>query len=508
MKRYFLNIFVGLGLVLFSSSCNNYLNPIPQQNLSDTIVFSDINGLNAAVNGCYNAITTGSNVGFSTMIGDFTTRNVNFNGSFTTLQDIRDGINLADNATTSGMWQNLYFIINACNNVIVNGANISGVTTQIAEARFVRAYAYFELWKNWGLNAIDVPAAGSDNSPCVPLVTQPFVSFDPVANRPARSTNIQIYNFIVSELEACKASLPGITNTASRQRANSVAANALLARAYLYKGDLTNALNRTQDVLTALGGNPSLPALVTPPAAVLSVALINWKNTFNSAVANSEALFYPTSDNIANAGVNAALGSFYMPSSLAGRGDFNLTGLGTTIQNVYTAADLRFTRVVIQTSGGAPPATNFAGNPFKFTDSQTLSDGAPILRLAEVLLTRAEALVRQNNTVDPNAVTLLNQVRTRAITGYVPVTPASFANANALLTAILQERRLELAFEGHFRYDILRTGNGGAGTLGVTLGLGTDWTLRNVAANGTREQFPIPFREIQQNANLVQNPGY
>ena len=117
---------------------------------------------------------------------------------------------------------------------------------------------------------------------------------------------------------------------------------------------------------------------------------------------------------------------------------------------------------------------------------------------AKILLNRAEALARTTG-VTQEAVTLLNTVRNRSKGASTPAyTVASFANAQALINAILLERRLELAFEGHRYYDLLRT-------------------RQNIPARGTapavpygdnRVVLPIPQVDIQNNPNLVQNPGY
>lgn len=119
----------------------------------------------------------------------------------------------------------------------------------------------------------------------------------------------------------------------------------------------------------------------------------------------------------------------------------------------------------------------------------------PIARYSEVLLNRAEGLAQTSTTVSTDAIALLNQVRGRslpAIPAYPAFTAASFATKQALVDAILFERRLELAFEGHRYYDLLRYKRNSS----------------RINYGDPKSIFPIPLVDIQQNPSLVQNTGY
>ncbi|WP_332369797.1 RagB/SusD family nutrient uptake outer membrane protein [Spirosoma telluris] len=113
-----------------------------------------------------------------------------------------------------------------------------------------------------------------------------------------------------------------------------------------------------------------------------------------------------------------------------------------------------------------------------------------VLRYADVLLMYAEALIEQNQTT--LALPYLNQVRKRA--GLADRIDLSQSDARL---AIEQERRIELAFEGHRWFDLLRTGRA------LTLMRATGKTLseRDLL-------FPIPQQQIDINPLLKQNPGY
>ena len=108
-----------------------------------------------------------------------------------------------------------------------------------------------------------------------------------------------------------------------------------------------------------------------------------------------------------------------------------------------------------------------------------------ILRLAEMYLIRAESNFRLGTTTGDIPLKDINRIRARA--GLSPLTTATLD-----LAAILKERKLELAFEGHLLHDIKRL-QGNVGSL--------PW-------NSPKLVFPIPERETIANPNLVQNEGY
>lgn len=123
-----------------------------------------------------------------------------------------------------------------------------------------------------------------------------------------------------------------------------------------------------------------------------------------------------------------------------------------------------------------------------------------ILRYADVLLTRAEAITRKSQSVKQEAIELINEVRGRAF-NHNPdkmVKLSDFANADELLDWILQEKGWELYFEGHRRVDLIRHGKfllkaQQRGAIGVAK---------------FREVWPIPLDELDKNKNLIPTPGY
>jgi hypothetical protein len=121
-----------------------------------------------------------------------------------------------------------------------------------------------------------------------------------------------------------------------------------------------------------------------------------------------------------------------------------------------------------------------------------------MMRLADILLLKAEALVEKNDIA--GAMNLVSQVRARVSLG-----PKTATDPDAARTIIANERRLELAFEGHRWFDLIRTGKA-IQTMNAQVG-GSGNNL-NYNVQPFRLKFPIPQQQIDLNPLLIQNEGY
>jgi hypothetical protein len=149
------------------------------------------------------------------------------------------------------------------------------------------------------------------------------------------------------------------------------------------------------------------------------------------------------------------------------------------------ATDAR--KMMMATVGGHPYLT-------KYVDQTNRSDYAPVIRWAEVLLIRAEALVRSGNTVTQQAVDLLNAVRTRSLaTGAYAL--GDFASAAAFYDTVLLERNMEFLGEGIRNMDLMR--------LSLTIpGKASDIGFGIVPAIPTTSEsyiWPVPVSELSYN---------
>jgi hypothetical protein len=125
-----------------------------------------------------------------------------------------------------------------------------------------------------------------------------------------------------------------------------------------------------------------------------------------------------------------------------------------------------------------------------------------LLRLADIILLRAEALNQIGNTAE--AITLLNQIRSR-----VQLAPTTATTQAEVALAILKERRLELVVENNRFWDLRRYYNDDAAFV-KHINDQTDSGGNSFGVQATEDKIyiPIPQAEIDVNPNLVQNPGY
>ncbi|SRR6056297_217362 len=450
-------------LALFVWACEDDLEIQPEQDLSPEAAFANEAAAAASLTGAYGRMLDLDVFGaMPQIIGDFQADNVDFIGSFPTLQDINNSAVIADNATIEVIYRDHYRAVLAANAVIANVPNVNdqGFSDEeraqfIAEAKFVRAITFFNL-----VNLFGQPyTLDNGASPGIPLRLEPEAldgNFQPMD----RNSVAEVYDQIEQDLLDAVQDLPEVNG---RVLASTGAANALLSRLYLYKGDNTNAADYAQRVLDE--GNYELASDYTffnalTPETIFDIAM--------SSIDNSRT-------------GSGGWASFYNPAELGARGDCPFT---QDLLDAHEDGDRRITELTQVGDNGRTYTT-------KFPDFVTNADNAPIIRTTEVVLNRAEAIVKASNAVESEAVDVLNTLRARA--GLDAFEMSDFASADELLVAIADERRKELAFEGHRRMDLLRNGES------IINGLmpGDDQTV-----------MPIPVEETDQNSSLPQNPGY
>jgi starch-binding outer membrane protein, SusD/RagB family len=248
-------------------------------------------------------------------------------------------------------------------------------------------------------------------------------------------------------------------------RASKGAARALLSRLYLYKGDYTKAIQYSDAVINM--GIYSLNASIT--------------TTFSPPYTTNESIFSVSMNGGDNPNTNNSLGQHY--GSQPGRGDISITSDYIALMN--TAVDKRYTTLV-KTVGGLQWSLKYPG---------LTTDFVPVLRYAEILLNKAEALARSNTGVNAAALALVQQVRDRSTGGAIVATTQA-----ELIAAIIKERRIELAFEGHGIMDLNRW------KLDIPVHAGGLVPAQPYGNN--YRVLPIPKYDTDKNSTLVQNPGY
>jgi uncharacterized protein Usg len=463
-------LFLAASLFLFG--CEKDLELYPQQSLSDNSVFTSASTAISALNGVYSTAQSYEFYGsLPQLIQDYMGNTVEYVGTFPTLQDLNTFSAVSTNTSLQSLWQVHYQVITRANKVIANMNSVTELSgtekaQYIAEAKFLRALAYFQL-----SNLFAQPyQVSSGTNLAVPLIT---ADFDGVITFPSRSTLNEVHTQIVSDLNDAASVLPVSYGSAeeTRGKATKGAAYALLSRLYLYRGEWAKAESAARNTL-AQG--------IYDTAADY--------NFYNGNT--SEDVFTIQNSAIDNGRTgNGGWASYYNPAALAGRGD---APFSEDLIAAFEAepGDKRFDKKI---SGNAADGLPHFFTT-KFPDASTNSDNAPVIRTTEVYLNLAEALAQQSSSVNSEALSILNdKIRDRAGLGAKAV-----SSKQDLINSILVERRKELAFEGHSRIDLLRnrqnlrSGNSAAA-------FGADKTI-----------LPIPQREIDNNPGLQgqQNKGY
>jgi hypothetical protein len=455
-------LFVAL-LALFVWACEEDLELQPEQDLSPEAAFANQDAAAASLTGAYGRMLVLDVFGsMPQIIGDFQADNVDFIGSFPTLQDISNSAVIADNITIRNIFRDHYRAVLAANAVIQNvpSVNDPGFSDEaraqfIAEAKFVRAIVHFNL-----VNLFGQPyTLDNGASPGIALRLDGGAlvgEFEPKD----RNSVAEVYDQVEQDLLEA---LPDLPEVAGRVRASTGAANALLSRLYLYKGDYPNAALYAQNVIDE--GNYALAT----------------DYTFYNAL-TAETVFDIAMSSIDNSRTGSGgWAEFYNPAEDGARGDCPFT---QDLIDAHEDGDRRFSQLTQVGDNDRVYTT-------KFPDVVTNADNAPIIRTTEVYLNRAEALVKASNSIDQEAVDIVNTLRERA--GLDAFEASDFDSPDDLIATILDERRKELAFEGHRRMDLLRNGQA------IVNGLmpGDDQTV-----------MPIPVSETDQNSSLPQNPGY
>ena len=440
------------------SGCDDFVAvDQPNSQLTSNAVFESATTANAAMADVYsqmreNGFASGLSFGLSVTMGVYADELVSFqNGPFTTAPFYNNTL-LASDDFVAQLWNGSYNQIYACNAIIEGVAQAQSLPEADrqrlhGEALFARAFVYLHLVNTYG----DVPF----------ITTTDYVANSTVS----RTASQTVYQNVISDLEMATELLPEADLSGNRTRPVKAAAQALLARAYLYHGDYVEAANTASAVLNegqySLEANLDEVFLVGSPETVWQIASGGQGSNTNEG---STFIFY--------AG----------PPAVVSLTDDIVAGFET--------GDLRKEFWVKEVSDGS---TSWY-HPYKYkldTPTGSSMEYSIQLRVAELYLIRAEARARQGEL--SAAKDDLAIIRSRA---GLPVSAAT--SQQELLEAILEERRYELFTEqGHRFFDLRRFGK-----LDEVLGIKPGW-------NVTDNLWPLPQTELLANPFLSpQNPGY
>lgn len=441
---------------LVLAGCDSMLDLSPSQSIDADRALATPQNVEGAVVGAYDRVSDGDLYGGQIFMGaDLVAADpaeVVWTGTFAQPREYWNKALLVDNSFVRDTWLDAYEVINIANNIIsalgVFEDDTDARDRAEGHARFLRGAMYFELVRVFGpaWNAAD-----PNTSLGVPLVLEPTRAITDADNL-TRSTVAAVYQQVISDLTAARDQL----GSRDGDLANTYAASAMLSRVYLAQGNYAAAGQEANRVITEGG---------------FSLAE-TYEAAFNNGAGSPEYVFFmPITD---QDGVNE-LNLFYGARENSGRGDINLTNAYVSL---FEEGDER--TIFFEDARGLRRTVKWQG-------STAFGVDIPVIRLAEMYLTRAEANLRAGTAVGATPLADVNRIRERA--GLDPL-------AAVTLDDVLRERRLELDFEGQLLHDLKRTG----GTISTVNG--------DLPATASRFVFPIPQREMDANPNLVQNDYY
>lgn len=405
-------------------------------------------------------------------------------------------------------WPRLYQMVRGANETLREVAVLeeqdAGVKEEIAaRARFIRGFAYYHLVRVFG----DVPYLDETTT----------TAEASIAPRVAVET---IYENIIADFEYAKEWL--LDTRTNRAVPAKSAASAYLASVYLTRGNYQMAYNEATDIIDKAG----MYNLALEP---------DYRNIFHAE--NTDFSLEPifvidfVGTNVSDESRDylAAFTGFYGQATYYPSGGWSVMVPALSVYETWDDGDYRkqvnFDDEALDNSGNVIPFTNFssldgrntnrphiskyttmAGDlPQANTSGRDSHSNYQLMRYAEVLLIAAEAAAELGNTGE--AAQLVNMVRERARNADGVNTSAAPADlSNASVEDVLEERRLELAFEQKRWYDIVRRklGNQVFGSNGFE----TEFQGTQNFDPSRDYLLPIPPLEITNNPNLTQNPGY
>jgi len=432
-------IFIGL---LFIFSCEDRLNIEPTVSISNDAALNSAASINKLLIGTYqiagNANSHGGYVQiFSDLLG--ADDQVTWNGTFYEPREALTKNMLVNNFLIQGIWENLYKVIGHTNlvlghlEVIADDAERSRIE---GEARFLRALNYFELVRLFGNDTIGVP-----------------LRLDPIEDYGgdltiARNSTSEVYDAIFGDLAIAISQLPDDNDV----YADKYAAEALLARVQLYLGHYAEARDAADDVIT--NGGKALSA--------------DFASAFNHDEDNEEDIF---AMQVTSQGGDNQLIAMYASEDNGGRGGD--ISINQSYLDIFDDPNDQRSQFFYEN----PKGDRLTG---KYTNQ---FGNVPVMRLAEMILIRAECNVRLGTETGAPPLDDVNAIRQRS--------GATFLAA-VTVDDILKERQRELAFEGFWIYDIKRTHG----------------SVQGIAYDDPRLVMPIPQSEIDANNLMEQNEGY
>ncbi len=511
MKR---NTLIGFGIsfaaVLVTASCQKSFLDVPVQGQATTATDPNLatNLVTGVYNSLYNSEAFGGDGGDIHGISFIAATNIisddadkgSFDSDQPSLKDIDNFTTTPTNNFVAALWNGYYSGISRANQALAalstSSLDVATKNQLMGEVRFIRGYYYFNLVRFFGKvpKVIRVPKDAQD------------ANTDPAFQ--TRASVDTIYSVITQDLQFAINNLP-IRAKSAVGHANQGAAQALLAKTYLYRKNWQQAQALTQEVINS--GQYSL----VPDYTTI------WRYAGNN---NTESIFETQSGTFNNGDIAVGGYSTWQGPRVGGKGGWTDLGFGfdtpsPDLVNAYEPGDKRKSSTIISVDNSGKHVGTVLYDGFRIPSADSVQSlyynykayasenpsvepylgnrdkkqkNVRLLRYADVLLINAEAANELGQS--GAAVNYLNMIRARA--GLAATKAASQTDVR---TAIWKERRIELAMEHDRFFDLVRTGRAAQ----VMMAAGKNFVA------GKNEVLPIPSLQIQlSNNQLDQNPGY
>ncbi|MGI4021558.1 MAG: RagB/SusD family nutrient uptake outer membrane protein [Janthinobacterium lividum] len=474
-KRIIISILALSALSVVLPACKkSFVNLTPQGIVPVTTYYQTEIDIRSALYGTYNSLRPIYNEQYG--FGEIPSDNAQTYSESEVLYGEED--KLTWNAASTNLqnaWRRFYATI-AYANIVLGHVNTPPMTqanrdSYTGQAKFLRALMYFNLVRMFG---------------GVPLVLTEITS-EQQAYTYNRSSAADVYTQIEKDLTEAAAVLPAAYTGTDIGKATSTAAKALLGKVYLFENKLALA-------------EPMLAQV-----AATSGELLSYDQIFGLGKDNNRDIIF----SVQYLGGGFAEGNTFATQFVPQPSGTTIIGvsggssnIGTLdLYNAFEPGDARLNTAIGVYKVGQ--LTYYYAKKFTYPTVAAGSEGDndwPVLRYADVILMYAEVLNENNKTTE--ALTQLNLVRNRS-----SLTSKVGLNQADTRTAIRNERRVELCFEGERWFDLIRWNT----YISVMQAFKTKYvpangTIANVTAN--LNLYPIPVREISLNPNLTQNPGY
>lgn len=479
MKNRILTYGFAVVASLLATGCSDFLTREPKLQQSTDLTLSTYSGLQSATFGTYTYLASTGWYGSSWIISaEMRSGNGKRSSDYDTGRATQSYTWNYTEDNTSSMWAYCYITVARANNVIDNlaGKDVDGVTEQDlnnlkAECLFLRAFSHF----------CNVLTYGQPYTYCVKSAPEslgvPYVYHTDPNGKPARETVISNYENIVKDLLEAESIIdPDYVHTGTADEAATVnisTIQALLSRVYLYMGKWQESADYATEVIKS--GKYSL------------WTKDQYKTVWGAEKGSGEVIF-----EVYGKRSNSDYGSWEDISYVTNPAGYGDPIAAKPLLDLYQEGDVRLD-VYRHDEADSTELRWTAKYPGKGDNAAPDCNNVVILRLSEMYLNRAEAIMHGATVAGTSAIIDLNTIAEKR-------GGATFTSVGQ--NDIQNERRRELAWEGHYIYDLARWG------VSVTRSA-SDYPIcsmnLNVEFPSKKWALPIPKRELDVNPNLEQN---